>query len=197
MLKDRDFENKEPLAANHFDVTPGALFWSEIPDPASIAGGQSLIMQRKKIEIHDQLNLPTVLKENDFHLKSEGIEERHDIYHREAPVEFHFIRFYKLSSGKSEPAATMPSMESLSKVDPAGHWVLYVVSYVFEDQSPDNIKAARDAVNKVVEDLSACGIVFMQLDRKRFDTQLAAAPKPATQSFGQTQSLAGSSGSGA
>lgn len=178
-------------------MTPGALFWSEIPDPASIAGNQSLIMQRKKIEIHDQLNLPTVLKENDFHLKSEGIEERQDIYHREAPVEFHFVRFYKAASGNPEPAATLPALESLPKVDPAGHWVLYVVSYVFDDQTPDNITAARDAVTKVVEDLAPCGIVFMQLERKAFDTQLAATRKPAVQSFGQSQTLAGSLGGGA
>lgn len=178
-------------------MNPGALFWSEIPDPASIAGGQALIMQRKKIELHEQLNLPTVLKENDFRFKSESIEESHDIYHREAPVEFHFTRAYRLSHGAAQPLATMPPLDTLPKVLPGGQWMLKAVAYVFEDQSPDKIKAARDALSKVVEDLTSTGISFKQIERKYYDTQLAATRNPATQSFGQTQSLAGGSGSGA
>lgn len=196
VLPGRDFGNAEPTAANHFDVNPGALFWSEMPDPASVAGAQALIMQRKKIEIHDQINLPTVLLENDFRFKSEAIEETHDIYHREAPVEFHLTRVYKLPTGADHPAATLPALESLQKVDPAGRWMLTVVAYVMDDQSPDRIKAARDALTQVWEDLTPCGITFKQIDRKYYDTQLAAARKPPTQSFGQTQSLAGVSGSG-
>lgn len=187
----------EPSDANHFDVNPGALFWSEMPDPASVAGGQALIMQRKKIEIHDQLNLPTVLTENGFRFKAESIEETHDIYHREAPVEFHLSRTYKLPAGADQPAATLPALESLPKVDPACRWMLTVVAYVMDDQSPDRIKAARDALTQVWEDLTPCGITFRQIDRKYYDTQLAAMRKPPTQSFGQSQSLAGGSGNGA
>lgn len=198
VLHDVDFGNKDPIPANHFDVNPGALFWTQLPDPVSIAGGQALILQRKKIEIHDQLNLPTVLQENDFRFQSEAIEERQDIYHREAPVEFHFTRYYKLGTpGATEPCKTLPKLEHLTKVDPVGRWMLVVVAYVFEDQSPENIQAARDALTKVVDDLSPTGISFVRIDRKVYDTQLAATRNPAVQSFGQTQSLAGASGNGA
>lgn len=167
-----------------------------MPDPASVAGGQGLIMQRKKIEIHDQLNLPTVLTENDFRFKSEAVEETHDIYHREAPVEFHLTRVYKLPTGADKPAANLPPLESLQKVDPAGRWMLTVVAYVMDDQSPDKIKAARDALTQVWDDLTPCGIAFKQIDRKYYDTQLAAARKPVIQPFGQAQQMAGGSGSG-
>ncbi|CAN8104389.1 unnamed protein product [Discula destructiva] len=198
--KDRDFANVQPIAANHFDANPGALFWSEMPDPVSIAGGQGLILQRKKIEIHDQLNLPTVLTDNDFRFKSEVVEESHDIYHRESPVEFHLTRTYKLPStgtGTGQPAATLPPLESLSMVEPGGRWMLKVVAYVFDDQSPDKIKEARDVLTKVVDDLTPVGFAFKSLDRKFFDTQAAVARAPAIQSFGQTQSIVGASGSGA
>lgn len=199
LSQDRDFGLSEPIAPNHFNVNPGALFWSEIPDPASVAGGQSLIMQRKKIEIHDQLNLPVVLTENEFRFKSESIEETHDIYHRENPVEFHLVRYYKLpanadGAARAQPLPMLPALNALQKADPAGKWMLWAVAYVQDDQSPDKIKAARDALAKVRDDLTPCGIAFRAIDRKYHDTQLAATRKPTTQTLGMTQSLAGITG---
>lgn len=165
-----------------------------MPDPSSVAGGQSLIMQRRKIEIHDQLNLPLVLSENDFRFKSEFVEETHDFYHRDAPVEFHLVRHFRLSpnpDGK-QPLPTLPPFDDLQKVDPAGKWTLWAVAYVLDDQSsPEKIKAARDALTKIHDDLSSCGIVFRAVDRKHHDTSIAATRQPTTQMLGNTQQVGG------
>lgn len=197
--KDRDFGNAEPTNPNHFNVKPGVLFWSQIPDPASVAGGQSLVLQRKKIELHDQLNLHTVLLENEFRLKTESIEESYDIYHREAPVEFHLVRYHKLppqadGPDPKQPATTLPPFESLETRDPAGKWILWVSTYVFEDQSPDKIKEARDTLLKVRDDLNASGIQFRNIDRRFLDTQLVPTRQPETQTLGMSQSIAGITG---
>ncbi|KAF3765607.1 hypothetical protein M406DRAFT_329495 [Cryphonectria parasitica EP155] len=192
--KDRHFGKSEPIPDNYFSVNPGALFWSEIPDPASVAGGQSLIMQRKKIELYDQLNLPLILTENDFIYKGEHIEESHDIYHRDNPVEFHLVRCYRVPAmadgGKNAPSTTLPAFDSLEMVSP-GKWMLTVVSYVLDDHTPDKMQAARDALIKVKDDLAPCGITFKEIDRRHYDTQLAASRKPTSQALGMNQSLAG------
>lgn len=194
--KARHFGNPEPLPDNYFDANAGALFWSEIPDPASVAGGQTLIMQRKKIELHGQLNLPTVLKENGFIYKAEYIEEAHDFYHRDAPVEFHVTRSYSVpsDSGGKAPSTTLLPLESLQPTVP-GKWMLRVVSYVLDDHTPDKIQAARDALTKVKDELGPCGIQFKEIDRRHYDTQLAATRKSTSQAFGMAQQLAGTPGS--
>lgn len=183
-----------PITPNHFNVNPGALFWSEIPDPASIAGNQSLIMQRKKIEIHDQLKLQTVLADNEFRFKSEAIEETYDIYHREVDLlSFHLVRNYRLPpnvnpDGSRTPLPTLPSFDALEKQDPAGKWQLWAKAYVLDDQSPDKIKAARDALTKVRDDFGST-INFLTIDRKYHDTQITVPRQPATQTLGRTQPL--------
>ncbi|KAJ0124766.1 rna polymerase ii mediator complex subunit [Diaporthe amygdali] len=174
-------------------TTPGALFWTEIPDPASVAGGQSLVMQRKKIEIWDQLNLPTVLNENDFRFKAQLVEETHDIYHRDDPLlEFSLVRHYTPPASFQGPASgPLPAFEELDKVDSAGKWTLWVRYHVHDDSAPEKIKAARDALLKARDDLAPCGFDFKVLDRKVFDTQLMLQRKtPATQTLGLKQSLA-------
>lgn len=150
-------------------------------------------MQRRKIEIHDQLNLPLVLGENDFRFKSESIEETYDFYHREAPVEFHLVRHYRLPQepGGDKPMSTVPSFEDLEKVDAAGKWTLWAVAYVLDDQSPEKIKAARDALSKVHEDLSSAGIVFRAVDRKYHDTSIAATRQMTAQTLGNLQQVGG------
>lgn len=175
-----------------------------------MAGGQSLVLQRKKIELHDQLNLPIVLTENDFRLTTESIEESYDIYHREAPVEFHLIRSHKLppqqpptttadgtssSAAVKQPAPILPPFDTLTPHDPAGKWTLWVSTYVFEDQSPDKIKEARDALLKVRDELGSTGIQFRPIDRRFLDTQLVpAARQPETLTLGMSQSIAGITG---
>lgn len=154
-------------------------------------------MQRKKIEIWDQLNLPTVLMENEFHVHAESIKETHDIYHRDNPVEFHLVRYYKIpaqSDSTNGSFSALPEFDSLQKADPAGKWMLFATVHVHDDQSPDRIKEARDTLLKVKGDLEPCGFSFKAIDRKYYDTQLAAPKKPTTQTLGMTQSLAGLSG---
>ncbi|KAI3393424.1 hypothetical protein diail_4260 [Diaporthe ilicicola] len=176
---------------------PGALFWAEVPDPASVAGGQSLVMQRKKIEIWGQLNLPVVLGENEFRLRGQLVEETHDIYHRDDPMlEFSLVRQYTApassSSSSQGPSAPLPAFDTLDKVDPAGKWTLWVRYHVHDDSAPEKIKAARDALLKARDDLAPCGFDFKVLDRKVFDTQLVLQRKtPATQTLGLKQSLGG------
>lgn len=168
-----------------------------MPDPPTVAGQQALILQRKKIELHDQLNLSTVLTENSFRYKAEHVEEAYDIYHRDDPVEFHLVRCYKVpaqTEGSSHsPATRLPAFDSLEPVTP-GKWMLTVVAYVTDEMTPDKIQAAREALSKVRDDLGPCGIVFKEIDRRHFDTQLAAARKPASQALGKTQSLVGTVG---
>lgn len=171
-------------------ATPGALFWSEIPDPASVAGGQSLVMQRKKIEIWDQLNLPTVLAENEFRFRSQLVEESHDVYHRDDPLlEFSLVRHHTLPASASS-SGPLPAFDTLERVDPAGKWTLWVKYHVRDDGAPEKIKAARDALLKVRDELAPCGFDFKVLDRKVYDTQLMLQRKtPATQTLGLKQSL--------
>lgn len=171
---------------------PGALFWSEIPDPASVAGGQSLVMQRKKIEIWDQLNLPTVLGENEFRYRAQLVEESHDVYHRDDPLlEFSLVRHHTLpASFQGPPSGPLPAFDTLERVDPAGKWTLWVRYHVRDDGAPEKIKAARDALLKVRDELAPCGFDFKVLDRKVYDTQLMLQRKtPATQTLGLKQSL--------
>ncbi|KAG8164046.1 hypothetical protein KVR01_005964 [Diaporthe batatas] len=180
-------QQPKPLPA-----TPGALFWSEIPDPASVAGGQSLVMQRKKIEIWDQLNLPVVLADNDFRYRSQLVEESHDVYHRDDPLlEFSLVRHHTPpASSSAKPSDPLPAFESLERVDPAGKWTLWVKYHVRDDGAPEKIKAARDALLKVRDELAPCGFDFKVLDRKVYDTQLVLQRKtPATQTLGLKQSL--------
>jgi mediator of RNA polymerase II transcription subunit 18 len=178
---------QKPLAA-----TPGALFWSEIPDPASVAGGQSLVMQRKKIEIWDQLNLPSVLGDNEFRYRAQLVEESHDVYHRDDPLlEFSLVRHHTLpSSFQGPPSGPLPAFDTLERVDAAGKWTLWVRYHVRDDGAPEKIKAARDALLKVRDELAPCGFDFKVLDRKVYDTQLMLQRKtPATQTLGLKQSL--------
>ncbi|POS79143.1 hypothetical protein DHEL01_v202468 [Diaporthe helianthi] len=181
-------QQQKPLTA-----MPGALFWCEIPDPASVAGGQSLVMQRKKIEIWDQLNLPAVLAENEFRYRSQLVEESHDVYHRDDPLlEFSLVRHHALPASFSagRPSEPLPAFESLERVDPAGKWTLWVKYHVRDDGAPEKIKAARDALLKVRDELAPCGFDFKVLDRKVYDTQLMLQRKtPAMQTLGLKQSL--------
>lgn len=172
--------------------TPGALFWSEIPDPVSVAGGQSLVLQRKKIEIRDQLGLPAVLGDNEFRYKAQVVEETHDVYHRDDPLlEFSLVRHYTPpASFQGPPSGPLPAFDSLERVDPAGKWTLWARYHVHDDGAPEKIKAARDALLKARDDLAPCGFDFKVLDRKVFDTQLMLQRKtPATQTLGLKQSL--------
>ncbi|KAL1884010.1 hypothetical protein Daus18300_000119 [Diaporthe australafricana] len=187
LSKTSDFGGSGPH--KQLTSTPGALFWTEIPDPASVAGGQSLVMQRKKIEIWDQLNLPAVLSENEFRLRAQLVEEAHDIYHRDDPMlEFSLARQYTVPG--SDASAALPAFDALDRVDPAGKWTLWVKYHVHDDSAPEKIKAARDALLKARDDLAPCGFDFKVLDRKVFDTQLVLQRKmPAMQTLGLKQSL--------
>lgn len=204
-----------PTQSHPLNAREGALFWAEIPDPASTAGGQSLVLQRNKIEIWEQLNLPAVLADNGFRVKAESLEEAHDIYHRDDPMlEFNLVRHYKLpaqdpappppsssspSSPPPPPAApsTAPlapeGIDRLDRADPAGKWVLWARVHVLsDDHSPERIKAARDALARVRDELRGAGVDFRVLDRRVHDTQLAVRKGPATQTLGRTQNLSGS-----
>ncbi|ROW08603.1 hypothetical protein VPNG_06156 [Cytospora leucostoma] len=196
-----------PSSARHahpLNARPGALFWAEIPDPASTAGGQSLVLQRSKIEIWDQLNLPAVLADNGFRLKAESVEETHDVYHRDDPMlEFNLVRHHTLpaantadtSSGGDAsapaPATSLPaSLGDLERTDPAGKWILWARVHVNSDEvSPERIKAARDTLARVRDELRGTGIDFKVLDRRVHDTQLAVRKGPTTQTLGRTQNL--------
>lgn len=172
-----------------------------MPDPASVAGGQSLVLQRKMIEIPHQLNLHAVLSENHLALKSECVEETHDFYETPGSVEFHLVRHFRLpppnhdtatAGGRPQrqPLPTLPAYDELEKVDPAGKWTLVASAYVMDNQSsPEKIKAARDALAKVQKDLSV--IRWRALDRRVFDTSMAPARQPVTQTLGNTQQVGG------
>lgn len=190
--KDRHFGNPVPIDANYFDVNPGALWWYQMPDPSSVAGGQSLILQRKLVEIPYQLNMPTVFANNNLVFKSECVEEVHDFYETPGSVEFHLVRHFRLPPNPAgrQPLTTLPPYDELEKVDPAGKWTLIANSYVMDNQSsPEKIKAARDALAKVQKDLSL--INWRVLDRKVFDTAIAPARQPITQTLGNTQQVGG------
>lgn len=193
--------------AHPLNAKPGALFWAEIPDPASTAGGQSLVLQRNKIEIWDQLNLPAVMADNSFRLKAESVEETHDMYHRDDPMlEFNLVRHYKLPSPSPSPSSSSstaataaapsqeplpPSLDQLERADPAGKWVLWARVHVHSDDmsSPERVKAARDTLLRVRDELRGTGVDFRPVDRRAHDTQLAVRKGPATQMLGRTQNL--------
>lgn len=202
--------SSSPSSAQHahpLNARPGALFWAEIPDPASTAGGQSLVLQRNKIEIWDQLNLPAVLADNGFRLKAESIEETHDVCHRDDPMlEFSLVRHHILPAAKAPspsgsdasapapapaPATSLPaSLDGLERTDPAGKWILWARVHVNSDEvSPERIKAARDTLARVRDELRGTGIDFKVLDRRVHDTQLAVRKGPTTQTLGRTQNL--------
>jgi mediator of RNA polymerase II transcription subunit 18 len=200
--------SSSPSAQTHpLNAKPGALFWAEIPDPASTAGGQSLVMQRNKIEIWEQLNLPAVLADNGFRVKAESVEETHDIYHRDDPtLEFNLVRHYRLPSPSPDanananapmsipmPAPLPARPDALERADPAGKWVLWARVHVLgDDKSPERVKAGRDTLARVRDELRAAGVEFRVLDRRVHDTQLAVLKGPAMQTLGKTQSLSGS-----
>lgn len=152
-------------------------------------------MQRRKIEVDDQRNLPIVLAENEFRFKSELVEQSHDFYHREfRALSFHLVRHLRLppNPAGNEPSLAPPPFDDLPKVDPAGKWTLLAVFYVLDEQfSPEKTKAARDRLTKVQEDLASAGIVFRPIDRKCYDASIAAARQVTTQSFGNTQQVGG------
>ncbi|KUI59404.1 hypothetical protein VP1G_06623 [Cytospora mali] len=176
-----DILKKQSYISHPLNARQGALFWAEIPDPASTAGGQSLILQRNKIEIWDQLNLPAVMADNGFRPKAETVEETHDIYHRDDPMlEFNLVRHYKLPSPKNpsapEKSSPLPDLDQLEKTDPAGKWILWARVHVLsDDKAPEKIKAARDTLARVRDELRGTGIEFRELDRRVHDTQLAGS----------------------
>lgn len=227
-----------PSAQSHpLNAREGALFWAEIPDPASTAGGQSLVLQRHKVEIWEQLNLPAVLADNGFRVRAESLEVTHDMYHRDDPMlEFNLVRHYLLPAPAPAPAQTQtptptpaqptttttttatnphpdpvpgpapapgdaPSTaplparpeDDLERADPAGRWVLWARVHVLgDDHSPDRIKAARDTLARVRDELRGTGVEFRVMDRRAHDTQIAVLRGPATQMLGKTQNLSGS-----
>lgn len=61
VLKDRDFGPSAP--PTDLNSTPGVLRWTDFPDPPR---NQPLLTQRKKVEIWDQSNLPTILQSANY-----------------------------------------------------------------------------------------------------------------------------------
>lgn len=62
VFKDKDFGTDTP---SNFDAQPGVLRWTDFPDPPQ-KGAAAGITQRKKTEIWEQRNLPSIMRDNNY-----------------------------------------------------------------------------------------------------------------------------------
>ena len=113
----------------------------------------------------------------DGRLKSEAIEETYS-YFRDN-IEYTLTRYLQLPpsppNGSPQPQV-LPAWESLTPLDPAGKWVLWVRTHVVDDTSPEKMQRAHDDL-VTVRDGELHGVFdFQVLDRRAYDTRLAQAP---------------------
>jgi len=181
------------------NMTPGLLRWTDFPDPLR----DSPVTQRKKVEILECRNLLTAMADNNHSFRGEMIQESHTFVR--GNVEFVFTRYYHLpdaamrslstaSAGANPsqsptpqpqqqqqqqqapgPAPTLPPWNDLRPVDPAQKWILNVRLSVIEDNQPEKMQKATDELLSVRAEMEKL-FEFRTVDRRMFDTRMAALP---------------------
>ncbi|KAI2624723.1 mediator complex, subunit Med18 [Hypomontagnella submonticulosa] len=165
VVRDRDF-GKE--TTTEFNSLPGTLRWTDLPDPLR----DTPVTSRKKIEIPEQINLPSALVENGCRYKNEMIQESYSFIREN--VEFVFSRYYHLPDSPT-PVANLPAWSELRPLDSAQKWVLNVKLNVPEDSQPEKVKKAHEELIEVKAELDKV-FDFKAIDRRTFDTRIAPPP---------------------
>ncbi|RYP04389.1 hypothetical protein DL764_004483 [Monosporascus ibericus] len=164
VFRETDFGTGRAIDLN---AVPGTLRWTDLPDPLR----DTLVIQRKKIEILDQPNLVTVMADNGHSFKNELIQEAFTFVREN--VEFVFSRMYHLPEpSPGRPATALPAWSDLRPVDPAQKWVLNVKLNVAEDNQPDKLQKGNKELLAVKEELDKL-FDFKILDRRVLDTRIA------------------------
>ncbi|KAL8420516.1 hypothetical protein RB594_003346 [Gaeumannomyces avenae] len=194
VFRDRDFcpDGQMPTMPiegpdAELNKTGGTLRWTDFPKPTE----NQPVISRKKIEIVDQKNLITIVKDNNHRFKSEAIEE--SVSYFIDSVEISLVRYYHMPpAGAGESPAqplggpVLPAWSSLRLLDPSGTWMLFVRTTVFEDNAPDKLKKAQDDLYAMRDKLAGV-FGFKMVDRRAHDTRILLptnnlpAPMPAAQ----------------
>ncbi|KAH6684944.1 mediator complex, subunit Med18 [Plectosphaerella plurivora] len=180
VFKDKDFGNATPA---NFDAQPGVLRWTDFPDPPQKGAGAG-VTQRKRTEIWEQRNLPSIMRDNNYLLKSEAIEEVYQFFRDD--VEFVLFRHYALPpSGDGTPLATVGPWETtFTPTDPGRRWIFLIKVHVLQDNKPDEILKAHEQLNSIRRELEGV-FDFKTYDRRIHDTRIAVemrnAPAPLPQ----------------
>ncbi|KAG7116465.1 hypothetical protein HYQ44_007084 [Verticillium longisporum] len=187
VFKDKDFGTETPA---DFDARAGVLRWTDFPDPPHKG---SAVTQRKKNEIWEQRNLPSIMRDNKYQLKSEAIEETFQFYRDDA--EFCLFRHYQLPpTPDGTPLARVGAWETgFTPSDPARRWIFLVKVHVLQDNKPDEILKAHEQLANIRRDLEGV-FEFKTFDRRIHDTRVAVemrnAPAPLPQVIRATRWLA-------
>ncbi|KAI0479143.1 mediator complex, subunit Med18 [Xylariaceae sp. FL0804] len=157
-------------APMHFNMLPGLLRWTDVPDPLR----DSPVTSRRKIEIPDQRNLILTMRDNEHTYVNELIEE--SVHFVRDDVEFVFSRYYHLPDPpperKNEPIEALPAWIDLRPVDPAQKWVLHVKLEVAEESQPEKTKEAQERLMATKAELDKL-FHFRPIDRLVFDTRIS------------------------
>ncbi|KYK54291.1 uncharacterized protein DCS_06248 [Drechmeria coniospora] len=175
----------EPL---DLETSAGILRWNDFPDPPR---GIPLLMQRKLVELWEQKNLPSVMRDNHYrqvppraviNTSTEIIEEVYRFFRDD--VEFCFTRQFFLKpieeytplegrqQAQAKPLATLPSWDALTPVDMQNRWMLQVKVHVLQDNKPDEIRKAQEQLVSIRGELDGV-FDFKAIDRRVHDTRVA------------------------
>ncbi|ROT40433.1 hypothetical protein SODALDRAFT_321781 [Sodiomyces alkalinus F11] len=166
VFKDKDFGTDTPA---NFDSRPGVLHWTDFPEPPQKG---SFVTQRKKTEIWDQQNLLSIMRDNNYLLKCEAIEETYQFFRDD--VEFCLFRHYLLPpSGDGKPLAVLGDWETtFSPTDPGKRWLFMVKVHVLQDNQPDEVRKAHEKLTNIRRELEGV-FEFKVFDRRIHDTRVA------------------------
>lgn len=178
VFKDKDFGNTEPA---DFDARPGVLRFTDFPDPP-LKGANANLTQRKKTEIWDQKNLPSIMRDNNYVLESEAIEETYQFFRDD--VEFCLFRHYLLRSVVTDntPLAHVGDWETtFTPTDPGQRWLFMIKVHVVQDSKPEEVLKAHEQLASIRRELEGV-FEFRTFDRRVHDTRVAVemrnAPAP-------------------
>jgi mediator of RNA polymerase II transcription subunit 18 len=186
VFKDVDFGKPVP----DLNAKPGTLVWADFPDPPQNLRLQ--VTQRKKVEIWEQNNLPTIMSDNNYayvltdmlpcvasglltrhRFKSEAIEEALHFYRDD--VEFCLFRHYPLPpviSDKPKPLGALPPWENMTVIDKEKRWLFVGKYHVVQDTKPDEVKKGCDVLMNIKKELEGV-FDFKNYDRRCHDTRIA------------------------
>jgi mediator of RNA polymerase II transcription subunit 18 len=177
VLKDRDMGPSATTAS--LDDTAGILRWIDFPDPPH---GRPWITQRKTVELWEQKNLPSVMRDNHYRFKTETVEEMYRFYRDDVEfclVRHHFCRplaDYSPLEGRTSPELAplpnLPAWDSLTPVDMQRRWILQIKTHVTQDNKPDEIRKAQETLTSTRNELEGA-FDFKTVDRKVYDTRVA------------------------
>ncbi|TDZ24661.1 Mediator of RNA polymerase II transcription subunit 18 [Colletotrichum orbiculare MAFF 240422] len=178
VYKDRDFGQNASEA--DLNARSGILRWTDFPEPPQ---PRSVVTQRKKTEIWDQRNLPSVMRDNNYQFKTEAIEETYQFFKDE--IEFCLSRHYMIPpNGEGTPLTQLPPWESFNPGDPGRRWMFLIKVHVHQDNKPDEVIKAHAQLADVRRDLEGV-FDFKMFDRRIHDTRVAVemrnAPAPLPQ----------------